>query len=305
MSRIQILSNTNLQLESIIKNGLVDAETTRIAVAFLRKTGLELVKRQLDFALSQGANIEFIVGLDFKTTDYNALNELEKLKHQNRTFKYYCFGDKGGNYNALMFHPKIYLFNNSKNFTSIVGSSNFTSGGLSTNFEVNTVFNETHKNAKYFAQLEAIYKEIKFQDSVFVPNREYLGQYSSVRKEIDKFGNQAFESNNIKNEIEGLTQKSLDLEGTIPTVKRMVVDFLKSKNNQSTNLKDIYLHCEKYIQVNNLQNHFQSQDFKATIRGELNRHEISGNQTGSMQLFKRVRQGIYVLSNKGLKYDRR
>jgi len=305
LNKIQILSNTNMQIGSIVKNSLIEADTTRIAVAFLKKTGLDLVKKQLDFALSQGSNIEFIVGLDFKTTDYKALNELEEIKRQNKTFKYYCFGDKDSNYNALTFHPKIYLFNNSNKFTSIVGSSNFTGGGLTTNFEVNTVFNETCKNYQYFLQLEAIYKEIKFQESIFIPNREYLKQYSSIREEINKFGEKALESDDIKNETKRLTQKSLDLEGTIPTVKRMIIDSIKLNHNQKTKLNDIYLHCKDFIQINNLEDHFQSEDFKATIRGELNRHEINGRLENNVKLFTRIDRGIYILSDKGLKYDRR
>ena len=106
MSKIQILSNTNFQLEKVIKNELIEADVVRIAVAFLKKTGLDLVKKQLDLALSQKTNIEFIVGLDFKTTDYKALYELERIKSENETFQYYCFGDKGDNYNSLIFIPK-------------------------------------------------------------------------------------------------------------------------------------------------------------------------------------------------------
>jgi len=161
LSKIQILSNTNFQLEKVVKNELMEADTVRIAVAFLKKTGLDLVKKQLDFALSQKTNVEFIVGLDFKTTDHKALNELEKIKRDNETFKYYCFGDKGDNYNSLVFHPKIYLFNSKNKYTSVVGSSNFTGGGLSTNFEVNTIFQETNKSYQYFSQLEAIYVSTK------------------------------------------------------------------------------------------------------------------------------------------------
>lgn len=305
MSKIQILSNTNIQLDGIVKNGLIEADTTRIAVAFLKKTGLSLVKEQLNIALSKNANIEFVVGLDFKTTDYKALNELEKIKQDNKTFKYYCFGDKGDNYNPLIFHPKIYLFNSSNKFTSIVGSSNFTGGGLTTNFEVNTVFSETNKNYQYFSQLETIYKEIKFQNSVFVPNKDYLSRYSSLKKEIDDFGQKALKSDDIKNETNKLKQESLELEGAIPTIKRMIVDFLKSKNNQLAILQDIYLYCENYIQKNNLKNHFQSKDLQATIRGELNKHEVNGNNKDNIQLFKRTGQGVYTLSDKGLKYEKR
>ncbi len=305
MSKIQILSNTNFQLEKIVKNELMEASTVRIAVAFLKKTGLDLVKKQLDFALSQKTNIEFIVGLDFKTTDYKALNELEKIKSENKTFKYYCFGDKGDNYNSLIFHPKIYLFHSKNKYTSIVGSSNFTGGGLSTNFEVNTIFQETNKNYQYFSQLEAIYKEIKFQDSIFIPNKDYLDKYSSTRKEIEKFGKKALESNTIKNEIKILQKQSLDLEGTIPSLKKIIIEFMKLNSSKKFNIKDIYSYCEDYIVKYNLQYKFQSKDLRATIRGELNKHEVNSKHNDNMHLFIRVSKGEYILSKLGVNYVKR
>jgi HKD family nuclease len=305
LSKIQILSNTNFQLEKVIKNELIEADTVRIAVAFLKKTGLDLVKKQLNFALSQKTNIEFIVGLDFKTTDYKALNELEKIKQKNETFKYYCFGDKRDNYNSLIFHPKIYLFNSKDKYISVVGSSNFTGGGLSTNLEVNTIFQETNKNYKYFSQLEAIYKEIKFQDSIFIPNNSYLNNYSLTRKEIEKFGKKALESNAIKDEIKSLQKQSLDLEGTIPSLKRIIIEFMKSNSKKEFNTKDIYIFCENYVIKHKLQYKFQSKDFKSTIRGELNKHELSSKHKDNKKLFKRVSTGSYSLSNNGLKYEKR
>jgi HKD family nuclease len=207
MAKIQILSNTNYQLENLLKSELIDSNRVQIAVAFLKKSGLDLVKKSLEFALNNDSNIEFIVGLDFKTTDYNALMELENIKAKYKNFNYYCFGDKENNYTSLIFHPKIYLFNNEKKFSSIIGSSNFTKGGLTTNFEVNTFFQESIKNHTYFSQLEAIYKEIKFQDSIFKPNEDYLKRYSLARKEIDKYNDKALKSKDIKQEIKNLEKE--------------------------------------------------------------------------------------------------
>jgi HKD family nuclease len=305
LSKIQILSNTNFQLEKVIKNELIEAQTVRIAVAFLKKTGLDLVKKQLDYALSKKTNIEFIVGLDFKTTDYKALNELERIKQEYETFNYYCFGDKADNYNSLVFHPKIYLFNSKNKYISVVGSSNFTGGGLSTNFEVNTIFQETSKSYQYFSQLEAIYKEIKFQDSIFIPNSDYLDKYSLTRKEIEKFGKKALKSKIIKNEIKTLQKQSLELEGTVPSLKKIIIEFIKSNINTEINIKDIYNYCEEYIIKYNLQYKYQSKDFRATIRGELNKHEFTSKHKDNMQLFKRVNKGFYSLTDNGLRYEKR
>ncbi|GAA7321173.1 hypothetical protein HpM116_05910 [Helicobacter pylori] len=47
-----------------------------------------------------------------------------------------------------------------------------TRGGLESNFEVNTIF--TEKKPLYYSQLNAIYNSIKYADSLFTPNEEYL-----------------------------------------------------------------------------------------------------------------------------------
>ena len=306
MTKIQVLSNTNYQLENVIKSELMEATDTRIAVAFLKKSGIVKVQKALDFSLIQNnANMEFIVGLDFKTTDYEALVELQNLKSKYSNFRFYCFGDKNDNYNSLVFHPKIYLFNNAKKYTAVVGSSNFTAGGLSTNFEVNTVFQESNKDTKYFSQVEAIYKEIKFQDSIFVPNDDYLEKYIQTKKEIDKNTQKALKSKDIQQEIKKLTKEAENLEGTIPSLKKIVIEYLKSKNNQPIGLSFIYEYCSNYIRNNGLQHKFQSKDFNATVRGELNKHELQSNHKDSMALFERIGNGLYRLTKNGLDYNRR
>jgi len=306
MAKIQILSNTNYQLENVIKSELMEADHIRIAVAFLKKSGIAKVQKAIDFALVHNkAEMEFIVGLDFKTTDYEALMELENLKVKHGNFKYWCFGDKQDNYNSLVFHPKIYLFNNKQRFASVVGSSNFTAGGLSTNFEVNTIFQETSKDTKYFSQIEAIYKEIKFQDSIFAPNDDYLRKYIVTRKEIDKNTEKALESKEIQEEIKALTREAQNLEGTVPSLKKIIIDFFKNKNNSPAELKDIYEYCKKFIASKSLENKFQSRDMQATIRGEFNKHEINSVHSDNMFLFERIGHGFYRLSQKGLSYDKR
>jgi len=145
LPKIQILSNTNFALADVIKSELGESTSVKIAVAFLRRTGLDYLYKSIDYALkSNNAKIEFIVGLDFKTTDAEALNALNEIKNKYENFEFYCFGDKRDNHNDLVFHPKIYMFHTELSkgtkYSSIVGSSNFTGGGLTTNFEVNTIF---------------------------------------------------------------------------------------------------------------------------------------------------------------------
>ena len=306
-TRIQILSNTNYPLAEVLKSELFESKDVKVAVAFLRKTGIEEIQTALDHALTKNnASIEFIVGLDFKTTDSQALLALNDIKTAYKGFNYFCFGDKRDNFNDLIFHPKIYLFNNqSQNepkYTSIVGSSNLTGGGLSGNFEVNSIFRET--SPKYYSQLSAIYNEIKFTDSVFIPNKDYIARYASVKKIFDTSGENIEKT--LKGEIEELRNEELILPGTVPTLKRIIIDIIKEKlavGLQEVPLGLIYEEAEKVVKDKNYI--FKLDTFRNSIRGELNRSEKDSIHPQNMFLFIRSSKGNYTLTEKGYNYEGR
>jgi len=103
-AKIKILSNTNYPLVDILKSELMESVDVKIAVAFLRKSGLEKIKKSLEYALNaNNAMVEIIVGLDFKTTDVAALMALKEIEKENSNFNFYCFGDRKDNYKELCY----------------------------------------------------------------------------------------------------------------------------------------------------------------------------------------------------------
>ena len=304
-AKIQILANPNYPLAEVIKNELFESRKVNIAVAFLRKSGIDQIYNALDYALTKNnAKIEIIVGLDFKTTDYNALIALEEIKSKYTGFIYYCFGDKRDKFNDLIFHPKIYLFSNSipEKYTSIIGSSNLTFGGLSSNFEVNVVFRET--KPLYYSQLEAIYNEIKFTDSVFIPTKDYLKKYTEVRKNIEQSGEKIESS--LKQHIKELKEEAEQLPGPGPTLKKIIIEIIKNKQNEGLKavpLKVIYEEAERIVRKKNLV--FKMDTFRNSIRGELNKHEQNSKHPDNMSLFIRLSTGHYSLTEKGETYEGR
>lgn len=181
---VQILSNLNYPIGKIINQELQNATETKIAVAFLKYSGIQVIKSSLIHTIEQGHQFEIIVGLDFKTTDPQAMKFFIDLKNNYQNVRFFCYGDRGENKTNIIFHPKIYLFKNQKESTCIIGSTNLTKGGLLSNFEVNTIFNE--EKPIYYTQLEAIYHSIKFTDSLFIPDDDYLAQYSDVFRSFSK-----------------------------------------------------------------------------------------------------------------------
>ncbi|NLL27215.1 MAG: restriction endonuclease [Bacteroidales bacterium] len=304
VEKIQILSNTNYSLVDVLKSELIESTRVQIAVAFIRKTGIDEIFKSFEYAMTvNNAIIEIIVGLDFKTTDVKALLALRGIEDSYKNFNFYCFGDKRDNYNDLIFHPKIYLFETavSKNtkFTSVIGSSNLTRGGLTSNFEVNSVFRED--KPKYFSQLQAIYNEIKFTDSVFKPSREYILKYGGIKKEIEKA--ESVSDKGIQKEIKELKEEELRLPGTVPSLKKIIIEFILEKNKLGINevsLKELYVKIPQIVEEQKLK--MKMGTIFNTIRGELNKHEDNSMHIDNMHLFRRTGRGLYSLTEKAKNY---
>jgi len=306
-AKIQILSNTNYPLSDVLKSELIESTQVKIAVAFLRRTGIDEIYKSLDYALRENnAQIEIITGLDFKTTDSSALFALKDIENEQKNFKFYCFGDRRDNYNDLVFHPKMYLFETtlSRNtkYTSIIGSSNLTGGGLISNFEVNSIFRED--TPKYYSQLEAIYNEIKYTDSVFNPSKDYILRYGNIKKEIEKAEN--ITDKTIQTELQSLKDEEEKLPGTVPSLKKLIIEFIKDKNKEGIKeipLEMIYEEVPKMFSSYNLK--MKMDTINNTIRGELNKHEFDSKHKDGICLFKRTGRGLYTLTEKGQKYEGR
>jgi HKD family nuclease len=306
MSNIQILSNLNLPIGKIINQELLNSKNTQIAVAFLKHSGIKVIENSLKSSLDNGGKFEIIAGLDFKTTDPKSMLYFIQLKKKYPNLKFFCYGDKNKNKTDIVFHPKIYLFQNEKETTSIVGSTNLTGGGLTSNFEVNTIFNE--KKPLYFSQLQAIYNSIKFTDSLFTPDEDYLSGYTDVFSAFEKSEEKALKDKGIVKVIKEIETKAENLPGTIPSIKSMVVDLILDKEKSGISRVSVAEITENLIQrikYENLQDKYKLDTFNNSIRGELNHNELNSNTKNGLKLFERVERGFYSLTENGRNYKGR
>ncbi len=304
--KVQILANTDYPIGKIINQELQNSLETQIAVAFLKRSGIKTIEDSLIMSLDKGGQFELIVGLDFKTTDPMAMKFFMDLCKQNKNVRFYCYGDKGENKNDIVFHPKIYLFRNNKETVSIVGSTNLTQGGLMSNFEVNTIFNE--QTPIYYSKLQAIYNAVKYTDTLFTPDEDYLCQYSDVYKALTTNEEKAKKDEGIKKVIQEMTEKEAKLPGTIPSVNAMIVELIKQKMSEGivfVSLADIYAGLDERIKDPIFAGRYKLETFHNTIRGELNKHHDESTYSTSLGIYKRGEKGMYTLTNKGENYFRR
>ena len=73
---VQFADNVRLRLVDVLNSLLPNTEDARIAVAFVKYSGLRLIEPAVDKCLENGGRVEFVVGLDFRTTDAQSLRAL-------------------------------------------------------------------------------------------------------------------------------------------------------------------------------------------------------------------------------------
>lgn len=95
-------------------------------VAFASYGGISALTPHFLRAKKNGVKIKIILGVDQKCTSKEALEEV--LSWDVDSYIYYTL-------NTNIFHPKVYIFENSDYYTLIVGSNNLTEGGLVRNVE--------------------------------------------------------------------------------------------------------------------------------------------------------------------------
>jgi len=109
---------------------LPSATEVLIHVAYLRQSGVALLREVLTELVGRGGKLRVLAGGDFAQTEPDALRFFRELPGDCQVRLISSSGVGG-------FHPKSYLLYAGDRATLVVGSSNFTDGGLQHNVELN------------------------------------------------------------------------------------------------------------------------------------------------------------------------
>jgi len=163
-------------LSSILKE-LNTAITVKMAIAFLKNSGLILLKPTLDSALKRGAHIEFHCGLNFGTTEGSALQDILNLFEKYAHAKLYMIYPKSNQ----TFHPKLWRFKSQNHTSILVGSANFTSGGFDKNFEFSLISSFKNDDEQVIKAL-SYFEELKRKNISREADSLMIAQYSVYQK---------------------------------------------------------------------------------------------------------------------------
>lgn len=127
----------------------------RAFVAFVSKSGVRNIVKQLKSFINKGNSVIFYIGVDLNSTSKEALEKLLDLGIET----YIVFSP-----NNIIYHPKIYAFEGAEFSKAIIGSSNFTERGLFQSIEasVSLSFNneEDEEGAQFLNEVYEYYNTI-------------------------------------------------------------------------------------------------------------------------------------------------
>ena len=221
--RIEIINNDSKKLVESLLQAMAKSNRLRIAVAFVSTGGISLLEQGLQDCISRNCYIEFILGIDLYVTDSKALQNLYQLSKANQNIKLYCY--RASNYednSEAIYHPKLYIADQTSVVTIIIGSSNLTEGGLRSNVEFNVLI-KSEPDSSIVSKVHEMYLRIKFSNRCFKPDDEFIQLYNEIyltkeghKKTIEKEENFRKLSLGIAKKISSLphpSPTSEDLDG--------------------------------------------------------------------------------------------
>lgn len=169
----RLLVNGQRDHVDVIGKLLEKATRMECLVAFAKISAMNGLLTSLREALERGMVARFAIGLDFHLTEPAVLRQLLTLA-QNNNLELYLSDS------SATFHPKVYAFQHGNGSSVIIGSANFTQGGLCDNFEASAVIEDRNGAmmttvVRHFDQLvEDEVLVLATKDRIDAYEREYI-----------------------------------------------------------------------------------------------------------------------------------
>lgn len=147
----------NLEADTSVGKELIEQfnskryDTFTCLVAFASYGGISAITPYITQEKQRGVTIKVILGVDQKGTSKEALEEVLSWNVDSKIFH---------TQSVNIFHPKIYLFENTDIFTLIVGSNNLTTMGLVKNIECSLLIKDTKGDHSVHNDFYAYWKSI-------------------------------------------------------------------------------------------------------------------------------------------------
>lgn len=174
--QLQMIDNVKHNTAAELVSSIEAANDVRIAVAFVSSDGLLQIMPSVRTALDAGAYVEFLVGMDTRATDPSAIKKLYDLTRETSQVSLLCFASRNA---SAIYHPKMYLTRDKYTATAIIGSSNLTRRGLTSNIEVNVVIRDDVQ-AEIVSEIYNTYNRLKYHPDRVIPDDEFVALFAEL-----------------------------------------------------------------------------------------------------------------------------
>lgn len=174
--RVHIVDNYKDKVVSTLIPAIESAIDVRIAVAFVSGDGLAFLMPSIKKVLDAHGYVEFLIGMDPHVTDPHAVHDLYAMSRENPQLSLLCIAARNA---AAIYHPKMYLARDNNNATAIIGSSNLTRRGLTSNIEANVVIQDILE-AEIFSEIYNAYSRHKFHIDRVIPDDEFISVFEDL-----------------------------------------------------------------------------------------------------------------------------
>jgi HKD family nuclease len=149
------LTSIGQRLAELLENKNPSKTSLSIMVAYADETFRNYLGDVFEKFVKAGGDARVIIGVDSRGTSKKVLQWLLNLLGPGRLYVYHNPGD-------ATFHPKFYLIKIPRKAYVFIGSSNFTSGGMVKNFEINVELEldlRDLNDKKHLTMFENIFKK--------------------------------------------------------------------------------------------------------------------------------------------------
>ena len=298
----QIVLNNGDTLGRVLKEHLYGANSFLAASAYLNLRGLKTVLDPIKQVLKRRGEVSVVHGFYPQITEVEAIRQLAELEMDFESMRYRVYLERDRSAEGA-FHPKLYLTSKPKNeWHAVIGSSNLTRGGLTTNTEANCVLQGSAQTALIRDCLKT-FRSIESNQNLYRPTAEWIETYERLREH--ELQNQKRSNDEVADVYENLFELSQEPTFQPKTQTDCVVQALRdleAKYGVGTfhHLKDI-----EYEAWRISGGRYTKTNWDASVRHVLNANTIwrAGKQLFERKDGDKGHSGIYRLSDNGRRHS--
>lgn len=253
-----------------LREAFKKARKVDIIVAFLRETGVKVLKDDLEIAIQNGCKIRILTGNYLGITEPQALYLMKDILGNNADMRFYKDSKRS-------FHPKAYIFNYENGDGEIfIGSSNISKSALTSGLEWNYRLRKG-QNEEDFNTFQREFEYLFLNESIVLNDKE-LKRYSKNWRKPKLYASRNIDENDeeLNNIIPLFSPRGAQIEALIGLKKLREDGMDKGIVVASTGIGKTYLAA------------FDSLEFKKVLF-VAHREEILKQAKES---FKNVREGL-------------